>query len=339
MPDRATVLAALAEYVNRPTTAHDIRTEPGDIFSAPPFPQLVRFLPSLLTKEEWDTFVPEMASLLRAGDPFRVSALALNCGSLVEQGVPAALVAPHLLAALPRHLALARRAAGATFDADPDALRARSGLTFLLLATMAVLCRGAAFRQAARANPDIVTGVESLRKEHREADFVAQVLGFVDGVELLVLVPDEGKGFRVALEAVNTNGHLFTLLQAALLGGGHLTGEALDDAVVAVATGERPHEELLTDHARFNFAPWYADPADGVSSLVALPVEGSPSDIPQLDGQRVVLLGPPAFASRSWDSNFFANIHDALRSRVTVVEVLPPERVAAWLDRIRQAAR
>lgn len=339
MSDRAGVLAALAEYVNRPATSYDIKAEPGEIFSAPPFAQLGRFLPALQTKEEWDTFVSEMAALLRAGDPFRVSVLALNCGSLVERGVPAELVAPHLLAALPRHLALAGRAAETTFEIEPDAIRARSGLTFLLLATMAVLCRGAAFRQAARANPDIVAGIEALCDDHDEAAFVSQVLNFVDGAELVVLAPREEKGFRVTLEAISTNAHLFTLLQAALLSGGHLTGESLDDEVIAVATGEHPHTQQLFDHARFNFAPWYAEPTDAIGSLMAMPVDGSPVDIPQLDYQRIVVLGPPVLGARSWDSGFFANIHDALRSRVEVIEVLPREQVVAWLERIRQAAK
>ena len=52
-----------------------------------------------------------------------------------------------------------------------------------------------------------------------------------------------------------------------------------------------------------------------------------------------MLIGPPLLGSRVWDSNFFANIHDALRSRVEVVEVLPPELVAIWLDRIKRVPR
>ncbi|QJW94063.1 hypothetical protein [Frigoriglobus tundricola] len=342
MPDRAAVIAALAEYATKPATAHEVRAEPGEVFSAPPFQQLRQFLPSLRSKAELDALLSEVAALTRTGDPFRTSVIAVNCGSLVEMGGDPALVAPHLVAALPGHLNLARRAAGATFDTDPDAIRARGGLTFLMLATMAVLCRGAAFRQAARANADLVAGVEALAEEHRESGFVAQVLGFTDGLALLVLAPNEGKGFRVACDAVATNAHLFTLLQAALIGGGHLSGEPIDEEVVGVATGAIPHTRVLHDHARFHFSSWFGLPKEGefqgnlIDSIIHFPVEVSPGAIPEFDGVRVVLIDPMRGGGRSWDSNFFANIHDALRSRAEVVEVLSPEEVTEWLDRIKK---
>lgn len=352
MSDRAAVVAELAAYANKPATSRDIRAEPGDTFGRPPFTTLNRFFQALDSRAELDALLAEVAPLVRASDPFRGSTLALNCGTLVEMGGDPALVFPHLFAELPRHLALARRARerepvapGALFDADPEAARAAAGLRYLLLATMAVICRDAAFRQALRAKPEIVDDVEALREHSAEADFVAQVLGFTDGVELIVLAPDEQKGFRVALEAVATNAHLFTLLQAALIGDGHLAGEPLDEEVVAVARGEAPHTRRLSDHARFNFSPWYSLAADGppggaaLDGIIALPVEGSPADVPRFDGVPVVLLSPPVFGHRGWESGFFANVHDALKSRADVVEVLPPEQVRAWLDRIRQAAR
>jgi hypothetical protein len=342
MSDRAAVIAALAEYAAKPATSHDIRAEPGEIFSAPAFQQLQRHLRSLSAKSELDALLADVAALIPNGDLFRTSAIALNCGSLVEAGGDPALVAPHLLAALPRHLALAGRAGDTTFETDPDAHRAWAGLTFFMLATMAVLCRGAAFRRAARANPEITAGVEALRESHRETDFVAQVLGFTDDLELLVLVPNELKGFRVQCEAVATNAHLFTLLQAALIGGGHVEGEPVDSEVVGVARGESPHTRQLFDHARFHFSAWTGLKADGsfkgdpINSMLHFPVEVSPAAIPRFEGTRILLIDPVVTGSRSWDSGFFANIHDALRSRAEVVEVLTREQVQEWLDRIRQ---
>lgn len=343
MSDRATVVAALAEYAAKPATSHDIRAEPGEIFSAPAFQQLQRYLRSLGAKSELDAILADVAALIPQGDPFRTSAIAINCGSLVEAGGDPALVAPHLLAALPRHLALARRAADTTFETDADAHRAWAGLTFLMLATMAVLCRGAAFRQAARANPEIVEGVEALREHHRETDFVAQVLGFTDDLELLVLVPNEMKGFRVQCEAVATNAHLFTLLQVALINGGHLPGEPVDPEVAGVATGETPHTRQLFDHARFHFSAWFGLKADGsfkgspIDSMLHFPVEVSPASVPRFEGTPVMLIDPMEQGSRSWDSGFFANIHDALRSRAEIVEVLTGEQVQDWLSRLQQA--
>src|SRR5262249_22674225 len=151
----------------------------------------------------------------------------------------------------------------------------------------------------------LVNGIEALREQNQEADFVATTLGLTDGMELLVLHPGEGKGFRVELEAVNTMAHLFTLLQGELIGGGHLPGRPVDPAVIAVARGEVPHEKLLTDDARFHFYPWNAMRADGTLDAITglfLGVEAVPQEIPLFEGERVLLLGPPAFGSRSWDS-------------------------------------
>ncbi len=337
MADRTALLAAFREYANKPATSRDVLAEPGEIFSAPPFPQLREFLQSLSAKAELDTLLSEVAALIRDGDPFRTSSIAVNCGTLVEMGGDPALVAPHLLAALPKHLTLAQRATDATFDTDPDAVRARAGLTYFMLATMAVLCRGAAFRQTARANPEIVVGTEALREEHNETNFVAQVLGLTDDLDLVVLAPNETKGFRVKCEAVATCAHLFSLLQAALIGGGHLAGEPLDEEVVGVATGETPHTRILHDHARFHFVTWHGSLDNGLDSLITLPVEETPSYVSALDGQRIILVGPSQLGGRSWDSNFFANIHDALRSRVEIVEVLSEAEARRWLERIAQA--
>lgn len=348
MPDRVAVIAALTAYANKPATSRDLRAEPGELFGHPALTGLMQFTQSVDSRAELNELLAEVSLLIRAADPFRGSVIAINCGTLVEIGGEPGLVFPHLLAELPRHLSLTERtraqselAPSALFDTDPDAAKASAGLTYLLLATMTVICRDAAFRQAMRANPEVVAGIAALRNGHREADFVAQVLEYTDGVELIVLDPTEHKGFRVALEAVATCAHLFTLLQAALIDGGHIAGEATDPEVVGIARGEIQHERLLSDHARLHFYAWYALRADGTLDPfplgALLGVEVSPTDIPLLDGSRVIVLGPPLFGSREWDSNFFASIHPALRSRAEIVEVLPGEQVQAWLDRIKQA--
>lgn len=357
MPDRAAVLAALAEHANKPATAHDVRAEPADAFGQPPFVALNQYLRTLGSLAELNELIAGVAPLIRAADPFRGGTVAINCGTFVEAGGDPDLVFPHLLAELPRHLALARRARergeiapGALFDADPDAARAAAGLMYFLLATMTVICRKASYRQALRANPEIVAGVEALRDGSAEADFVAQVLALTDDLELLVLAPNERKGFRVRLEAVASNAHMFSLLQAELIGGGHLAGEPLDEEVVAVARGESAPTQLLFDEARFHYYHWFGLNPDGTFMESAVPrwppadpcwpgVGQCPADIARLDGMPILLIGPKVFGFRKWDNNFFANIHDALKSRAEIVEVLPAERVAAWLDRIKQAPR
>ncbi|MBP3953989.1 hypothetical protein J8F10_01575 [Gemmata sp. G18] len=343
MPDRAAVLNALTEYAQKPATTHDVRAEPAETFGGPPFSTLMQFTQTLGSRTELNALLAAIAPLVRAADPFRGSTIALNCGTLVEIGGDPGLVFPHVLAELPRHLALTRRAhekeaaPSALFDADADAAKSAGGLRYLLLATMTVICRSAEYRQALRADPEIVENIFALQEQYSEANFVAQVLSLTDGLDLFVLAPKERKGFRLALDAVSTNAHLFTLLQGALIGGGHLAGEPVDPEVIAIATGESAHPRLLTDHARFHFDIWSGSLEDPMGTLISLPVEETPAAIPRLDGQRIVIVGPPVLGGRGWDSNFFANIHDALKSRAEVVEVLPEAEVTRWLERIASA--
>jgi hypothetical protein len=348
MPDRDAVLAALAEYARKPATSHECRAGAGEIFGARPLVNLMRLAQSLDTLEEVSALLAEVAPLIRAEDRLRAGAIALSCGSVVEMGCDPGLVFPHMLAALPHHLALARRAQDLkkapkddVFPGDPQAARALAGLSYLLLCTMTVICRRMEFRQALRANADVVAGIAALRAHSGEADFVAQVLALTDGVELIVLAPQEGRGFRFALEAVNNNFHLFTLLQAALTLGEHLPGEPPEPELLGLATGEAPQPTARVDHARWHFYSWEGLQPDGGFAATDfrawLPGDASPTDIPRLADSRIVVIGPTVLGRRSWSSNEFACIHDALRSRAELVEVLSEGEVAKWVEKLRQA--
>src|SRR5262249_30881783 len=160
-----------------------------------------------------------------------------------------------------------------------------------------------AARQVARGDRALMDGLADLEADVPEANFLHQVLGFTDGLELLVLHPHERKGFRVVLEAVNFNFHLFTLLQGVLIGDpahGLLAGPAPDPRMLAVARGEEPHTELLSDHARFHFYNWTGWLPDRTYAATDLATwvwgEGRPRDIALFEGRAVVLLGPTVLA-------------------------------------------
>jgi len=256
----------------------------------------------------------DLAEALATPSAQAASCLAISCGTLVELGADPAIAG---LPIIERFVA----AAGPSLD--------RASATMFDQAAMAHLCRSLELRVAARRVPGVA-------KLDRASQFTRLVLGYVDQLELLVLAPAERTGFRARLDAIATNAHLFTLLQAALISGGHLAGDPLDPRVVGVAAGDIPHRELVTDHERFHFASWQRiahPPTTAQDSLASwLPVDASPRDIPALaDGRRVVYLGPRIVAKRSWDSNFFANIHDALRSRVAIEQTLTADEVTAEL--------
>jgi hypothetical protein len=313
----------------------------------------MRFAQSLSVQADLNVLVTEVAPLIRAHDPFRAGVMAINCGTLVEMGTDPAIVFPHLLAVLPQYLASARRAQDprkktkmpleGVFETDPDAARAFAGLPYLLLCTMTVICRRMEFRQALCANAEIVAGIEVLRTHNREADFVSQVLNLTDGIDILVLAPETRQGFRFVLEAINNNFHLFTMVQASLILNGHMPGEPPDPELYGIATGEAPQQSARIDHAQWHFYSWEGLQPDGTFATTDFRTwisgNAKPTEIPTLEGTRVAVIGPTLLGRRSWNSNEFACIHDALRSRADIAEVLSNDQVTMWLDKILHTKR
>ena len=152
--------------------------------------------------------------------------------------------------------------------------------------------------------------------------------------------PQENKGFRVRLEGVGSNFHLFSLLQETLVGDGRLAGPRPNRKVIATAKGDLPHDRLITDAAVWHYYDWTGLLPDGALASTTMTSwimgEATPHAIPFFEGDRVVILGPPIPASRAWDSSFFTNLHDALRSKVDLVDILSVEEVALRIQRIRK---
>lgn len=269
---------------------------------------------------------------LAVPDPFQAACIALTCGTIVEYGASASVAGEPIIQRIAEALT-----AGETID---DVV-----LRYFGIAAMAHLCRDMGLRRAARRMPGLRRELASAEDRVKEAWFMGVVLDLIDDLELLVIAPEQGRGFRVGLEAVKNNFHLFTLLQGSLIGDpaeGWLDAEPVDPEVVAVATGEAPPRVDLDDRQRFHFHDWSAISGEGVlrrdlhSTLWG---EGTPLDIPLHEGRPVVLLGAPIFGGRSWDSNIFASVHDALRSRAQVIAKLTDAEVAAELASMAARSR
>jgi hypothetical protein len=307
------------------------------------------------TPETANAILHGLAPAIREADPFQAARLALLCGSLVEGGGDPTLAVDAVVDRLPlvltgAALALDRLAEGndpeALFAADPDAVKSWKALRYLVLPAMAMLTRDVAARQRARAKPELREALRVIEPHGTDARFLSLTLDLCDGLELLVVHPGQGKGFRVGLEAVASNGHLFTLLQGALIGdpeAGLLDAPPPDETAVGVATGQIVPQHHVSDQALFHYYDWSGvdgDPA--VADLhmgASVWVDGRPEEIPDLEGTRIILLGTTVFGYRGWDSSFFPLFHDALRPRVHVLETLTPEQVAEWVGRMKEAVR
>jgi len=349
MPDLVSAVNTAFAFAHEPSDLAMLVAPASECFRIPGTREVLDLAQNVETEEELNEILRRVAPTIGVPDPFKAAVMAMLAGTLIEWGADPAHIAGLLLARLPIFLRLAESVAdrvetedaAKVFAANPDGFRAWQSLSLMLLPTMAVLTRGMAYRQLARADTGLVQHINALRERNKEANFVALTLEYTDGLELIVLHPAAGKGFRVQLEAVHTNAHLFTLLQCELIGGGLLPGPAINDHVVGVARGEIPHEALVTDHARWHFYNWTGLLPDGSLAGAAvnswLFVDDSPEAIPMFEGTRIVVLGPNLLGMRGWDSNFFANIHDALRSAARVVEELTAEQTLVWCGRIRAA--
>ncbi|MBC8143705.1 MAG: hypothetical protein H7Y38_19930 [Armatimonadetes bacterium] len=304
------------------------------------------------TDDERDAALRALEPIVRTAGSYHVGIIAIVCGTLVEWGGNPAIVASALLDRLTEHVALATVAwlrednetPERLFERNAEAYGASRTIQFALLATMAIVCRDIPARQYARATPGLVDALEklvSLEPFVPEADFLLQVLALTDGMNLTILHPETRRGYRVSLEAVGSNFHLFTLLQGALIGDpaqGFLPGTPISAVTMAIAKGEVSPDEDTYDVARFQFYNWFALKPDGTidGANIASWIwgEGSPADIAPLDGERIVVLGETVLAIRSW-SGFFLNIHTALRSDVRVTAQLSDAEVTTYIDRIK----
>ena len=141
---------------------------------------------------------------------------------------------------------------------------------------------------------------------------------------------------------VRNAAHLFALLEDTLVGDadrGLLSGPRTDPKVAAIARGEGEAFQGSFFNVGWHYEYWWGlqpEGAAGVSGLhplvaAMIGVEASVHDLPAFRGQSVMLMRPGRFGSRACDIGFFAPLHDALRSRVTVVRKLPPAEVDALL--------
>jgi hypothetical protein len=288
--------------------------------------------------------------------------IATVCGIFVERGCDPTIALPHLLdrlteqlARVPEFVTIMQQHLGieqphrvgpgdwpALGQAHPEyawVIGEWFALNFVGGAAMTMLCRDVNARKRARHRVELVRAAESARSDQPYAYYLAELLGMVDDEQLLVLDTTQRRGYRVRLTAVRNNFHLFTLLQDALLPG----DPRLQKLAVSIAKGERMLSDVSPsewaefgehDTARWSFRPWLAPPNDPACWIWG---ESKPTEIPMLDGERIVLLGP-LDSPRSWEIAYFVPLHSALRSSVRIEAVVRADEYESWIARCRTAS-
>ncbi|WNZ07083.1 hypothetical protein [Streptomyces sp. 11x1] len=144
---------------------------------------------------------------------------------------------------------------------------------------------------------------------------LAYALLVLDDEPLVVLHRPSGTGYAMRMSGIGDNFQLHTLLAGVLVGGGHVDGRAPSEREVAVCRD----------------APGQV-PTTGAFNLVTpggewVWNEGTPSDIPVVDGVRLLVLDPPPY-ERTWPAGRF---FPRMTGELVLERVLDADETRAWL--------
>jgi hypothetical protein len=185
------------------------------------------------------------------------------------------------------------------------------------------LCQRADVRKALPQRDRLLTAVHNVREDLGTAQWLHGLLLVLDDVALTVVHRTTGRGYRVTIGGIGDNFQLHTLLAARLIGRedqGWLPGTPPTPAMVAAADGTgdpQPRGGIL---GQFNLVDLHGK---------WLWNEGRPADIPVTDGERVVVIDPPAYP-RSWN---LGRAYPLMKPTVRVDRQLSQQEAHDWLAR------
>ncbi|MCM6772345.1 hypothetical protein NDR87_01345 [Nocardia sp. CDC159] len=148
---------------------------------------------------------------------------------------------------------------------------------------------------------------------------LAFVLAVLDDEPLVILHRPTRTGYRLRLHGIGDNFQLHTLLADALIGGGHLPGEPPSAEAVAVC---RTTPGTADTHGSFDFS----GPDGG-----RIRDDGIPSDIPVLEGERLLVLDSPRHPRRWRAGRYFP----CMPGDLALERALSAEEVTARFEGIR----
>lgn len=220
--------------------------------------------------------------------------------------------------------------------ANPLAREAWDNLGAFWPACVAVYSRDVPARVKAR---EFLPLVHVLEERHEGGHWLSKLLPVLDNEPVIVIDPAREVGISVRMSGVADNFQLHTLLMSTFPRRWY-ERRRVSNPAVAVAMGLGPQQSNETITGRWNLYQPRALGADGriASNQMQDPRhwiwgEGTPSDISQVDGHRVVLLGPASYV-RFWPS---VRLFNGLKAGLHDVQRLDSVGVRAWMRKLLEA--
>lgn len=173
---------------------------------------------------------------------------------------------------------------------------------------------------------------------HPGAHWLQLIWSVLDDEPLVVIEPETRVGIIARSSGVVDNFQLHVLLMESFPASGVFSGSRVPRNVAEQARGLGPQEleDVVTGY--WNLYSWRAllpskqlpRADDFASSKDWIWNEGQPADIPQLDGRRVVLLGPPSL-ERTWRA---MRMFDQLAAELKIERQLSSGEVDEWLTKM-----
>ncbi len=292
--------------------------------------------------------------------------LSLALGALVEGGASPELAWPAIAEGLTTLLERATAFAGAVVkhskEPHVDAAVERSGAAVAkkrpqeaeawkatpsrCLAAVACVTKSKKIRSRVRKDVALQEACWPLSDAVSEVGFLLQALRIVDDETFLVLAPDAGRGWRVAVDTMPSNAELYVLLADLLVGDpkkGRLPGKRPDPkAVAAIREGSAPPKRASSVVVPFHLVAWTAlepdgslPPADSHAADHWISVEGIPADIPRGPGKETVVLVQDAPYEEPIP---VAPSFESLRPSVQLVKELSADEVRRTCVKLAKAA-
>jgi hypothetical protein len=314
------------------------------------------------SKSEANNSLRSLVDHIQMENMHRGAFVALVCGAMIEHGCDPHLLSQPLTRQLQQLLELSARLAKACVakmpkpkDDDDDPADAFAEARQAQIEKMPVENRAwealeTLWRPAialysllptARANASSLLPLAAkIADYHEGGHWLRLMLSVLDNEPILVIEPDTRLGILANISGIVDNFQLNVLLMDGFPRTS-VSRRRVSKQVADVARGVGPQQTDDTVTGAWNLYSWKAIKAD-----LDLPVpddvesrihwiwnEGSPNDIPSLDGRRVILLGPATY-SRSWNCN---RMFDRLAASLQIERKLSPKEVTEQLRRMSTA--